>query len=414
MKKLHKFMILSLVLAISYLMIDLGLTQPKPKADNIIHLSSNESKITQIDKEIKQLEQDAKDIESYTIQYKKRIDYSNPTSSEIADYKDNIIQEVITPKIENIPNKTPYENIIKVSKPKVVIIIDDVLNTKQLNDIKAIDLKLTPSVFPSNNNDMINAIKDLDFFMVHLPLEAKIYTDELDTIKISDTTDRIKQKIQSIKSSMPNVAYINNHTGSKFTANKASMQNLLNILDDNKIKFVDSRTTPDTTLNEIANEQNRLILYRDIFIDNKLDSNSLNKQILNGVKIAKKRGYAILIAHPHKETLRALKVAKENILKDVDVIYLNELDEILQNANITLATRCVDGITANTDICRNFVLNSIGLVTALNPKIGYEKSAQVAKEALNSNRSIVEVVLEKGYLTKEELDEILKIDNMIG
>ncbi len=339
MKKLHKFMILSLVLAISYLIIDLGLTQPKPKADNIIHLSSNESKITQIDKEIKQLEQDAKDIESYTIQYKKRIDYSNPTSSEIADYKDNIIQEVITPKIENIPNKTPYENIIKVSKPKVVIIIDDVLNTKQLNDIKAIDLKLTPSVFPSNNNDMINAIKDLDFFMVHLPLEAKIYTDELDTIKISDTTDRIKQKIQSIKSSMPNVAYINNHTGSKFTANKASMQNLLNILDDNKIKFVDSRTTPDTTLNEIANEQNRLILYRDIFIDNKLDSNSLNKQILNGVKIAKKRGYAILIAHPHKETLRALKVAKENILKDVDVIYLNELDEILQNANITKYTQ---------------------------------------------------------------------------
>ncbi len=103
-----------------------------------------------------------------------------------------------------------------------------------------------------------------------------------------------------------------------------------------------------------------------------------------------------------------------NVFEPVIIFSLLNSIALLQNANITLATRCVDGITANTDICRNFVLNSIGLVTALNPKIGYEKSAQVAKEALNSNRSIVEVVLEKGYLTKEELDEILKIDNMIG
>ena len=103
-----------------------------------------------------------------------------------------------------------------------------------------------------------------------------------------------------------------------------------------------------------------------------------------------------------------------NVFEPVIIFSLLNSIALLQNANIALATRCVDGITANTDICRNFVLNSIGLVTALNPKIGYEKSAQVAKEALNSNRSIVEVVLEKGYLTKEELDEILKIDNMIG
>lgn len=102
-----------------------------------------------------------------------------------------------------------------------------------------------------------------------------------------------------------------------------------------------------------------------------------------------------------------------NVFEPVIIFSLLNSIVLLQNANTTLATKCIDGITANRDICKNFVLNSIGLVTALNPKIGYEKSAQVAKEALNSNRSIVEVVLEKGYLTKEELDELLQIENMI-
>ncbi|RDU58029.1 divergent polysaccharide deacetylase family protein [Helicobacter sp. MIT 99-5507] len=333
MKKIHNLMILSLILAASYLIINLI----EPKADNFISL--NDNKIENINRKITQPKQDSNATMAYTIQYKKRVDYSNnPTSSEVLDYKDNIIEEKVIPKQEENKEEKPkvqYQDILQDSKPKIVIIIDDVLNIKQLNDIKSIDLKITPSIFPNNNNDMINAVNNLDFFMIHLPLEAKRYTDELDTIKIGDSIDRMREKIQSIKSSMPNVKYINNHTGSKFTANKESVETLLSVLDDNKIKFVDSRTTPDTKLNEIAKEQNRLILHRDIFIDNNLDANALNKQIKEGIKIAKKRGYAILIAHPHKETLQALKLAKENLFKDVDIIYLNELDEILQNAKIT-------------------------------------------------------------------------------
>lgn len=342
MKKIHKLMILSLILAVSYLITNLELLQPKLKTDNFINL--NDNTIENLNKEIAQLEQDSKATKTYTIQYKKRVDYNkNPTSSEALDYKDSIIEETFTPKEENKQEEKlqpiPYQNVLRDSKPKIVIIIDDILNTKQLNDIKSIDLKLTPSIFPNNNIDMINATNKLDFFMIHLPLEAKKYTDELDTIKIGDSIGRIRKKIQSIKSSMPSVKYINNHTGSKFTANKKSVETLLSVLDDNEIKFVDSRTTPDTKLNEIAKEQNRLILHRDIFIDNNLELNALNKQIAKGVKIAKKRGYAILIAHPHKETLHALKLAKDNIFKDVDVIYLNELDEILQNAKIMQYTQ---------------------------------------------------------------------------
>jgi aspartate ammonia-lyase len=76
------------------------------------------------------------------------------------------------------------------------------------------------------------------------------------------------------------------------------------------------------------------------------------------------------------------------------------------------AEHCICGITANREACRRMVENSIGLVTALNPYIGYERSSEVANEALQSGRSVYEIVLEKGYLSRAELDDILSPENM--
>ena len=86
---------------------------------------------------------------------------------------------------------------------------------------------------------------------------------------------------------------------------------------------------------------------------------------------------------------------------------------MMKNAFETLAYTCVDGITANPERCKSLVLNSIGLVTALNPYLGYENSTMVAKEALQTGGSVYDIVLEKGLLAKEELDEIIKPENMI-
>jgi aspartate ammonia-lyase len=85
---------------------------------------------------------------------------------------------------------------------------------------------------------------------------------------------------------------------------------------------------------------------------------------------------------------------------------------ILKNACITLVSRCIVDIEANRDVCRQYVENSIGLVTALNPVLGYEKSASIAKEALKTGGSVYELVLEKGWLTKEKLDDMLRPENM--
>jgi aspartate ammonia-lyase len=79
----------------------------------------------------------------------------------------------------------------------------------------------------------------------------------------------------------------------------------------------------------------------------------------------------------------------------------------LRNGCLTLAERCVKGITANVAHLRASVEHSIGVVTALNPYIGYANATEVAREALTSGRSVYELVLEKKLLSKEKLDEIL-------
>jgi aspartate ammonia-lyase len=85
---------------------------------------------------------------------------------------------------------------------------------------------------------------------------------------------------------------------------------------------------------------------------------------------------------------------------------------LLRNASIALHTRCISGIEANRERCLAYVQNSIGLVTALNPVLGYERSAAIAKEALATGASVYSLVLEKGWLSQEELDDLLTPEKM--
>ena len=102
-----------------------------------------------------------------------------------------------------------------------------------------------------------------------------------------------------------------------------------------------------------------------------------------------------------------------NVFEPVAVQSIFESVVMLENGLRTLEHRCINGITANADRCRELVYNSIGIVTALNPVIGYERSTIVAKEALEKNASVYDLVLEKGWLTKAQLDEILSPERML-
>lgn len=90
-----------------------------------------------------------------------------------------------------------------------------------------------------------------------------------------------------------------------------------------------------------------------------------------------------------------------------------ESADLFMNGFDTLRTLCIDGITANEDRCRQEVHDSIGVVTALNPVIGYKNSTKIAKEAQQTGKGVYELVLEHDILSKEDLDTILKPENMI-
>jgi aspartate ammonia-lyase len=102
-----------------------------------------------------------------------------------------------------------------------------------------------------------------------------------------------------------------------------------------------------------------------------------------------------------------------NAFEPIIAASLFESIQLLSNGMSTLRLRCVDGITANEEKCRNDVINSISIVTLLNPVLGYQQCTELAKEALDTNRSIYDLVLEKGLMDKAELERLLSPENMI-
>lgn len=87
---------------------------------------------------------------------------------------------------------------------------------------------------------------------------------------------------------------------------------------------------------------------------------------------------------------------------------------MMRRSFYTLGEKCIKGITANEDVCMENILNSVTIVTSLNPILGYEKCSLLAKEALETNRRVYDLVLEKDLLPKEDLDRLLLPRNMVN
>ena len=102
-----------------------------------------------------------------------------------------------------------------------------------------------------------------------------------------------------------------------------------------------------------------------------------------------------------------------NVMEPVIAQCLFESIELLSNVCTTLSDKCISGITANAEHTKQMVLNSIGLITFLNPYIGHHMGDLLGKEAVTTGKTIQELVLEKELLSKEELDRILSIENLM-
>ncbi|MBU0942938.1 MAG: aspartate ammonia-lyase [Proteobacteria bacterium] len=114
-----------------------------------------------------------------------------------------------------------------------------------------------------------------------------------------------------------------------------------------------------------------------------------------------------------------ITMAAENGQLELNVMEPVIAYSLFESMNMTIAacsvlkSKCIDGITANREHCRSLVENSIGLVTALSPFLGYENASSIAKEALETNKSVYELTIEKKLLSIEQLNEILSVENMV-
>jgi aspartate ammonia-lyase len=102
-----------------------------------------------------------------------------------------------------------------------------------------------------------------------------------------------------------------------------------------------------------------------------------------------------------------------NVMEPIIAFCLFQSISMLTNACNTLRERCIDGITANAERAKDLVLNSVGIVTVLSPILGYETSAEIAAEALETGESIPSIVRRRGLLSEDILKQVFSIENLM-
>lgn len=257
---------------------------------------------------------------------------TNPTKEENATFepKEATDLNLTSTKSKTFePNAIVEESATLPKKGKLAIIIDDVMNERQVKLVKASGILATLSFFPPTNSypNTPKLAKQEPFYMIHLPLEAMDYNhQEPGVLNVGDSLEKIDKTVAKIRANFPAVKFINNHTGSKFTKDRASMQKLLATLQKYNFNFIDSRTIMP---NAVKSESKRLsmpYIYRDIFLDHTMKKSAIEKKVKEAVELAKKRGYAIAIGHPKSLTLEVLKNSKP-LFEEIELVYVGELYE---------------------------------------------------------------------------------------
>ena len=280
---------------------------------------------------LKEVLEKQKEIEKSKIEEKVEIKQAKEPSKEIEDEiieeKTKIEKPAIKEKKELITKKDSYKYDLK-TKPKLVIIIDDVVSKSQKDKILNIGYPITMAFLPPNGVQKESAIiaQNLPFHMIHFPMQASknFKNIEIDTLNISDSYEKIEARVKKLRDLYPNTTYTNNHTGSVFTENYEAMDKLFRALKKYNFIFVDSKTTPNSVAKELSIKYQMPYIVRDTFLDNDRSFTAIQNQLKDAIRVAKKQGFAIAIGHPYEVTFQVLKESK-HLLNDVEPIFLNKL-----------------------------------------------------------------------------------------
>ncbi|GJL93211.1 divergent polysaccharide deacetylase family protein [Hyphococcus sp.] len=232
-------------------------------------------------------------------------------------HRDRIVERIISgqaPERLTPPPDIPHAYVSPplIRRPKVVIILDD-MGIDRRNSERAISLPgpLTFSFLPYANKAAplaAEAQKSGGEIMLHLPMEPDGAADPgPHALKTGMTGADFLRNLEWNLDRFDGYVGVNNHMGSKLTADIAAMKTLIAYLDDKGVFFVDSVTTPQSAAREAAREIGVDIYARDVFLDAEAGSEEVVKaQLAVAERIAQETGYVVAIGHPRTETLNVL------------------------------------------------------------------------------------------------------------
>jgi len=223
--------------------------------------------------------------------------------------------------------KSPFP----ASKPRIAIIVDDMGYRHDIGkDLLSLDLPLSFAFLPfAPYNEQLLALvqaKGRDI-LLHLPLEAADRKWDPGPGKLTTAMDAamLAAELRKNLQTVPQAIGVNNHMGSRFTADPAAMRSLLEAVRDLNLFFVDSLTSPASTAYTLAGQMGIKTERRNVFLDNELMPEKIIDQLKTLVTHAKKHGQAIGICHPHPATVVALRRYQEELLAQAHVVGIQQL-----------------------------------------------------------------------------------------
>lgn len=231
-----------------------------------------------------------------------------------------------------LKEKKPAKTIPLETSPRIAIIVDDIgYDRAVVKKFLSLNLPITLSMLPKSpfaKSILGEARKNYVEIMLHQPMEPFEYpriNPGPGTLLTSMTPDElVRQLIQNLDE-MPFVSGVNNHMGSKMTANASNMRQVFSILKQRNLFFIDSRTTEKTVCRPSADLLQIPFGERDVFIDHLQDSTFIKKQLYELVRIATEHGDAIGIAHPYTKTYQVLKTALPDLKQKVQFVPVSEI-----------------------------------------------------------------------------------------
>jgi polysaccharide deacetylase 2 family uncharacterized protein YibQ len=240
---------------------------------------------------------------------------------------------------EKIPIEKPVgipEIPPKIKLPRVAIIIDDLGYDKKIAEkFLELDLTFTFSILPFSPFQQKIARraheKGLEI-MLHLPMEPVEYPSVNPgpgTLLTTMSPDELIDQLEKDLDSLPSIKGVNNHMGSKLTAESNQLYQIFSILKKRGLFFIDSRTTPKTLCKPSARMFKVPFAQRDVFIDHHQQPEFIRKQIKALIEIALRRGRAVGIAHPHLTTYRVLKEMMPELKEKVQFVPASEIVNVI-------------------------------------------------------------------------------------